>query len=160
LPPWAPLYDPGICLLVLVGTGLRFLEPQSNAQTLGPALSATNLDWTTGGDTNWFVETDITISDNAAAAQSGFVTQRHETWIQTTVTNGPGTLSFWWNVETEPYDGLEFSINGQVIDTISSHTFWEYRTYQIPAGSQTLKWRYYRTQHVGGYPPTRVIWMR
>jgi hypothetical protein len=54
--------------------------------------------WITGGDANWSGQT-VTTHDGMDAAQSGIVADSQETWMQTTVT-GPGTLSFWWKVDS------------------------------------------------------------
>jgi uncharacterized repeat protein (TIGR03803 family) len=110
--------------------------------SFGFALNTTNLVWTTGGDTNWFVESTNT-HDNVAAAQSGAITDRQQSWIQTTVT-GPGTLSFWWQVSSETnYDFLEFDLDGNPQDKISGTGLdWAQKTYSIPSGTHTLQWLY------------------
>src|SRR5215475_3789290 len=67
------------------------------AQTLGIALNATNLTWTTsgtGGSFGWSAESTTT-HDGVSAAGSGTVFTSRTSTLQTTVT-GPGTLSFWW----------------------------------------------------------------
>src|SRR5438874_2742120 len=98
-----------VCLIV--GGWLGWLEFQSQAQSLSlaQALDATNLVWTTGGNTNWVAETDVTY-DGVDAAQSGVIKTNQETWVQTTVV-GPGTVSFWWYLDLGincPYNNLDF----------------------------------------------------
>ena len=114
------------------------------AQTtsLGFALNATNLVWTTGGDANWFVESTNT-HDNVSAAQSGAITDSQQTWIQTTIT-GPGTLTFWWQVSSESgYDFLEFNIDGnRQVEISGTGQDWAQETYSIASGMHTLRWRY------------------
>ena len=69
----------------------------ARAQSLGIALNATNLTWTTsgtGGSFGWSAES-TTSHDGVSAASSGFVNISRTSTLQTTVT-GPGTLSFWW----------------------------------------------------------------
>jgi uncharacterized repeat protein (TIGR03803 family) len=114
------------------------------AQTtsLGFALNATNLVWTTGGDANWFVESTNT-HDNVSAAQSGAITDSQQTWIQTTIT-GPGTLTFWWQVSSESgYDFLEFDIDGnRQVEISGTGQDWAQETYSIASGMHTLRWRY------------------
>lgn len=61
--------------------------------TLGEALDNTELSWTTGGDANWFGQTDEHYYGSGDAAQSGDISDGQNSWLQTTVT-GPGTLSF------------------------------------------------------------------
>lgn len=94
---------------------------QANAATIGEAVDATNLVWTTGGDTNWFYQTTVT-TDGIDAAQSGAIGDNQATWIQTTVT-GPGTVSFWWKVSTEPLlstDSLKFYVDDNELSNIYS----------------------------------------
>ena len=110
--------------------------------TLPTALNATNLPWTTGGGSNWSGEVRIS-HDGLAAAQSGRISDSQESWLQTTITNGPGTLTFWWRVSSElGWDFLEFHTNGVVQTAITGEPGWQQRTLFLPAGSQTLKWRY------------------
>src|SRR5207244_2199218 len=67
--------------------------PNLSAQSLGDALDAPQLTWTTGGSAGWVVETYRT-HDGVAAAQSGSIEYYQQaSWIQTTVTD-PGTLTF------------------------------------------------------------------
>lgn len=127
------------------GPALADVETYDQAAQVSPfsfALNTTNLVWTTGGDTNWFVESTNT-HDNVAAAQSGAITDSQQTWIQTTVT-GPGTLSFWWQVSSETnYDFLEFDLDGNPQDKISgTGQGWAQKTYSIPSGTHTLQWLY------------------
>jgi len=62
--------------------------------------------------------------------------------VETTVT-GPGALTFWWKVSSEPgYDYLSFRSDGLVIDSISGEQTWQQRTNFVPAGSHTFRWRY------------------
>ena len=64
--------------------------------------------------------------------------------MQTTVTNGPGTLTFWWSVSSEPgYDYLEFYLDGILQNgRISGEVNWNQQTFNIAAGSHSLRWRY------------------
>ncbi len=118
-------------------------EVVTNFTTLGDAVNAPLLPWTTGGDAGWFVETTNT-HDNVSAAQSGAIGDGQGTWMETSVT-GPGTLTFWWNVSSENgYDYLEFLIDGNWQTDISGESGWEQRTFDISPGSHTLRWRYYK----------------
>ncbi|MCX6895242.1 MAG: immunoglobulin domain-containing protein [Verrucomicrobia bacterium] len=110
--------------------------------TLPAALNAPNLPWATGGGSNWSGEVSVS-HDGLAAAQSGGIGNSQESWLQTTVTNGPGTLTFWWRVSSElGWDFLEFHTNGVVQAAITGEPGWQQRTFYLPAGSQVLKWRY------------------
>ena len=117
--------------------------------SLDEALDTTNLIWTTGGNAAW--TTIITTThDGTDAAQSGFITDLEESWLQTTVTNGPGTLTFWWKVSSEAgWDYLEFYTNSVLQSgRISGEPAWQQKTYLLPGGSQTLKWRYVKDYSV------------
>jgi hypothetical protein len=108
---------------------------------LGPALSASNLIWTCGGDAPWFEETNTT-HDGVAAAQSGRIGDSQQSSVQTAVA-GPGVLSFWWKVSSEQwFDYLTFAINGSVQAAISGEIDWQSEQFDIPAGLSTLSWTY------------------
>ena len=131
--------------------------PLLHAQTtLGDALDATNLVWTTGGTggVGWSYHAGNGAGndtfDGIASAQSGQITDNGETWIQTTVV-GPGTVSFWWQAYSEPNaDWLEFHVNairqaricGFGDDWSSWPSGWEYCSFPVPAGTNVLTWRY------------------
>jgi internalin A len=114
--------------------------------TLAQAVGATNLVFTTGGDAPWFVEATNTYNGAPAALQSGHLAYNQGSWLSATII-GPGTLSFWWNVDPDTYDVL--SCHG-----IASDTQWEYFLFQdsprqwvhealeLPAGPCTFYWSY------------------
>ena len=108
----------------------------------GLLLNNTNVTWQTGGGTPWFGQTRIT-HDGVSAAQSGSIGDNQESWVQTTVT-GPRQLSFWWKVSAEDtYDWLEFYTNNVRLSyRITGEQDWEKITLNLPAGTQTLRWRY------------------
>src|SRR6266446_5218650 len=109
--------------------------------TLADALDAPGLVWTAGGSAAWAGETTTT-HDGVDAAQSGFVLNNQESWLQTTV-DGPGTLTFWWKVSSEQdFDWLRFHLDGVLQAQISGEVNWQQRSLSIPTGSHTLKWRY------------------
>ena len=108
----------------------------------GPLLNNTNLAVTTSGALPWFGQSIVT-HDGVSAAQSGAIGDNQESWLQTSV-SGPGTLSFWWKVSSETnFDWLEFYLNG-VLQTnrISGEVNWQQQFVALPAGAQTLRWRY------------------
>lgn len=126
----------GTSTLALGGTG-----------TLGdPALrdasDALSLNWTTGGDANWFSQTSVT-HDGVDAAQSGDVSNGQLSWLQTTVA-GPGTISFWWRVSSEAgHDYLRFYVdNAEQAGSLSGEADWQQRTFLLPSGSRSLTWIY------------------
>lgn len=108
---------------------------------LATALDDPNLAWITGGNAPWSGLSSTT-HDGVDAAESGFVFDSQESWLQTSVT-GPGTLTFWWKVSSEKdFDWLRFHIDGILQQQISSEINWQQRSFQIPQGSHTLRWRY------------------
>ena len=92
--------------------------------------------------TGWFAQT-ATTHDGADAAQSGPITHMQDSWLETSVT-GPGTLTYWWKVSSEPdYDYLEFYLDGVLQPgSISGEVPWQKRTNSIPVGPHTLRWLY------------------
>ena len=67
--------------------------------TLADALDNSALTFTTGGEADWFAQSDEN-HDGTDAAKSGPVVRLQSTWMETTV-SGPGMLSFWWCVSSE-----------------------------------------------------------
>jgi hypothetical protein len=109
--------------------------------TLGEAVDNTLLTWSTGGDASWYGQCDQYYWDNDAAV-SGMITDNQSTWLETTV-NGPGTLSFYWMVDSElNYDFLEFYIDNVYQERISGLTDWQFRSHSLSSGTHTLKWMY------------------
>jgi hypothetical protein len=112
---------------------------------LGEAVDAPELVWTTGGDANWFSQTEET-NGGDDAAQSGAIGDGEESWIETTVV-GPGFLYFYWNVSSEDQDGydyLEFSVNGISVTEISGESGWSYYDLFLDEGLHTLRWTYFK----------------
>ena len=109
--------------------------------SLGEAVDNTDLSWSTGGDADWFGQTETYYYDGDAA-ESGDISDNPDTWMETTV-SGPGTLSFYWKVSSESgYDYLRFYIDGAQQDSIAGSTSWAQKTYSIGSGSHTLTWKY------------------
>ena len=116
---------------------------------LSRALNNPNLSFSTGGDADWAIENNET-HDGAFAVKSGSIGLNQESWLSTTVC-GPGTLTFWWAVDsTADQHYLEF-----LIDEVFQHNIsgpnnpgaWERKSYTVPRGSHILKWRYYTNGH-------------
>jgi hypothetical protein len=108
---------------------------------LATALDNPSLVWTTGGSAAWEGQGVMT-HDAVDAAQSGALLGSQESWLQTTVA-GPGLLAFWWKVSSEmEFDFLELYLGGVRQNRSSGEEGWQQRCCRIPAGSQTLRWRY------------------
>lgn len=108
----------------------------------GAALGLPGPAWSTGGDAYWFSQTNVT-HDGTAAARSGAIGDGSQSWLETTVT-GPGKLTFWWKVSSEAnYDFLEVYLNGTLLPgRISGEVNWQQQSITLPAGPQTVRWRY------------------
>ena len=113
----------------------------TNTMTLGEALNAPLLPWSTGGNAAWIPQTSVT-HDGVGAAQSGAITSSQESWVETTVV-GPGTLTFWWKVSSEQgFDYLEFYVNGLGLAFVAGEVSWQQESFTLASGVNTLRWRY------------------
>ena len=113
----------------------------SGGLPLPEALDATNLVWTTNGSPSWAGQTNVT-HDNTDSAESGAIAHGATASMQTTVT-GPGNVSFWWKVSSEPSnDRLRFYVNGTEMARISGEVDWQAQNFALPSGPQILEWRY------------------
>lgn len=118
--------------------------------SLTQALDDPNRTWITGGSAPWTGQF-VTTHDGLDAAESGAISDREESWMETTVT-GPGALSFWWKVSSESnFDNLRFYVNGSQQGVgISGETDWQQWTVDLPSGSQTLRWQYSKDNFSSG----------
>jgi hypothetical protein len=79
--------------LLILGSEISSLTRAAQGLTLGEAVDAPQLIWTTSGDAEWFGEA-TTSHDSVSAAQSGAVTVPGQESILETTVSGPGTLTF------------------------------------------------------------------
>ena len=108
---------------------------------LAYALNNSNLVWTNLAGPVWYGQTNIS-HDGVASAQTFFVTNGQQAVLGTTVT-GPGTLSFWCKVSSQPdADFLRFSVNGTNRLVLSGEVDWEQHSYYLPGGQLNLSWSY------------------
>lgn len=121
---------------------LVFCAAQSRGQTLGDALNAPDLVWTTGGNGPWLVETNIT-HDGQAALSTGSLGIGQTNWIETTVV-GPTAISFREKVSTCGFSAgsLSFSIGGATQNTFSGELDWQQHNFYVPPGTNTLQWAF------------------
>lgn len=129
---------------VLAATALFELgSARCFALTLGEALNATNLIWTTWGTNHasgWSAETNTTHDGVAAAAPFVLSFPSAESILETTVT-GPGTLTFWWS-DPSAYGSLSFSYDGATLASIDFNQSWEQQTIYIGAGEHDVRWTF------------------
>ncbi|MGD9418114.1 MAG: DUF7035 domain-containing protein [Verrucomicrobiota bacterium JB025] len=108
---------------------------------LPDAVDATHLTWTTTGDADWFIQGATTL-DGIDAAQSGSIGDDMTTEMSVEL-DGPGTLSFWWKVQSEEnWDELIVTGPNGWLDSISGDMDWNPMSIPIPAGTHTVTWSY------------------
>lgn len=113
----------------------------SQTLTLGDALDNTNVEWITAYDADWFPVRSPS-HDGIDAGQSGTIDDDQSSAIGALFI-GPGKLSFWWRVSSEPNaDFLSLFINGEMIDAISGETGWLHKEVLLPAGTNLVFWEY------------------
>ena len=99
---------------------------------------------TSRGAAEWFRETTETY-DHQDAAQSGAIHDGQSSSMFATV-HGPNRGSFRWKCDSELYDRLTFSIDGNAstLAHISGNRrgAWELVTFELPEGMHRLEWRY------------------
>jgi len=131
-------------VIVSNGVGAATIPPATLwvVQTALQSALDCNLWLSGGGNSAWFAQTAET-HDGVDAAQSGAITDNQESWLATSVV-GPGTLTYWWKVSSEPdYDFLEFYLDGVLQPgAISGEVPWQQQTHDIPTGAHTFRWRY------------------
>jgi Divergent InlB B-repeat domain len=118
---------------------------------LGVALDNTNLVWTTTGDALWFGQAEVS-EDGISSAQSGPIVSYwnggtfvgDQTSLQTTFfIPQPEQFGFWWTVSSQPPDGVAFSINSNLVATLSGQSVaWQNFRTNLAAGVYTLTWTY------------------
>jgi hypothetical protein len=104
------------------------------------ALGTTNLNYTTSGNADWFVETTNTFG-GTTAAQSGSITGEQESTLALTVT-GPGVISFDWATSPNGNNfNLAFELDGATLENIGPGSAWSAdRPFNISAGQHVLTW--------------------
>lgn len=138
----ATLFSPRLALSLM----LTLAAFSGRGQTLGEALNAPGLTWTTtgaGGALGWSVHSNPTfLTHDGVSSAKSFVsgTPFQNSTLQTTVT-GPGKLTFWWNDNfPSSSSSLSFTINGVLLTNISTWGTWRKETVFLGLGSQTLRW--------------------
>ncbi|MCB1689560.1 MAG: M6 family metalloprotease domain-containing protein [Halioglobus sp.] len=143
------------------GMSMQVLNPQGTPtmhlqffsdvvqQPIDEALDATTLVWSEDGLTfspgSWFGELSPAAQDGVDHATHYPIADSQEASVSTEVT-GPGTLTFWWKVSSEPNaDYLRFyrdDVQHPAALQISGESDWQQRSVPIPAGLHLLRWTY------------------
>ena len=110
------------------------------------ALDNASLTWTTSAN-QWFGQTNVFHpgGTNGAAGRSFPIADGQQSTLSTTAT-GPGALTFWWKVSSQPgADFLKFTASGGGLTNsaqISGEVDWTQQVYYLPSGLQTFQWTY------------------
>ena len=115
--------------------------------TLGEAVDAPTLTWTTGGSNYWYGSRNGS-HDGTDTARSTPIGNQESCWIHTSIT-GPGEVSFWWRVSSETnYDFAKFLVSTNIRASVSGESGWRQVIVPIPPGPQGLTWTYEKDQSV------------
>jgi alpha-tubulin suppressor-like RCC1 family protein len=117
---------------------------------LSQVLDASNLVWTTGGDSVWFGQTNISY-DGVSAAQSGTTLIGQQSWLQTVADyTNLVSLGFHWSVSSESgVNFLSLYVNGNLAGRISGgngQVTWQTGQLYLPPGTNVLRWVYAQNQ--------------
>lgn len=105
------------------------------------ALNNSNLTWTTDPLYFWYGQTNRS-HDGIASARSVPLPNGQQTAFRASVT-GPGTLTFWWRVSSQPdADYLSFRYGSIELARLTGEVEWRQETVYLPAGTQALEWTY------------------
>ena len=125
---------------------------------LAEALDTTNLVWSTGGDTLWYHQTNVTY-DAEDALQSGDLEDSELSWLQVSTTIS-GLLHYSTKVSSETNsDYLLVYQNGVAIDSLSKsgEIDWTTNTIVVPAGTNTFNWTY--AKDANGFSSNDCAWI-
>jgi subtilisin family serine protease len=108
----------------------------------------TNLAWAGAGNVGWSVTATNASETNTAAggrffARSGVIGNSQSSVLRLTAAMLAGPGQFAWRASTEAgFDFFSFSLNGVVLTNVSGDTGWQVFTFNVPAGTNTLEWRF------------------
>ena len=114
-----------------------------------------NVGWTQGGNTAWSVQAASasvtnTVFGGTYFAQSGAIDHNQTSELQVLRGMRAGMASFSYKLSTESgFDFFEFSLNGTNLLRESGITDWKNFSFEVPAGSNTVRWVYRRDQANG-----------
>ncbi|NCC51682.1 MAG: hypothetical protein EOM20_10745 [Spartobacteria bacterium] len=119
---------------------------QSSAESLGEALNATSLVWSTSVESGdpWFAQTNVS-HDSESAAQSGPVYYNETSWIETTF-HGIGSIGWWWKTSSQTNrDFISVRLNGLQIETLSGETDWTHASIDTEFSTNVIRWEFTRS---------------
>jgi len=119
------------------------------ADDIGDAVDNASLTFTHSDDADWEYVTDVYYYDGDSA-ESGDIDNSESSTIETSVTvSSTQAVKFYWKVSSESnYDYLRFYIDDVQQASISGTVSWTQVSYNISAGTHTLKWSYTKDSSV------------
>lgn len=134
-----------------VGVGTTAPTTKLHVENIGTAGTLLDQDFelalapmTTGGDANWALQT-TNVNGGTSAAGSGTITGSQTSFMEYTavIPAGGATLTFYSAVSSESgFDFLRFSIDGVQQNQWSGIVPYAQQSYNLTAGSHTLRWSY------------------
>jgi len=89
----------------------------------------------------WSGQKEVYLIDGDAG-KSGVISDGQYTYVETLVT-GPGSLSFYWKVSSQPNsDYLRLYVDGFIDDSISGEIDWTLKTVNLGDGQHLIRWMY------------------
>lgn len=152
-----------------------FLVTNSNYQALLPeGQSQINfenneielIEWELSGNSNWGIDSTDSYS-GLNSIKSGDITHNEFSNLSITIdVYESGLLEFYYKVDSEYsvsgdyfYDGLEFYVNGELIEQFQPDTDgdsnWQYVNYTMDIGINTITWSYTKDDNDGGTASNR-----
>ncbi|MCP4351024.1 MAG: hypothetical protein GY795_36620 [Desulfobacterales bacterium] len=149
---WAS-YSYTVAAVYGTGEGTPCSQAEVNIQgDPAQAVNASDMEWTVSGHGQWFGQTEEVPDEIEVAIQSDEAIGNDELCIIATTVQGPGTISFYWNVSSEAdYDFFNFYIGEDTMTPavrISGEPGWEKLTIDVPFGTQVLRWEYEKDNSV------------
>jgi Zn-dependent metalloprotease/plastocyanin len=113
------------------------------ADEIAEAVDNGSLEFDHSGNANWTKVTDVYYY-GGDSARSGDISDNQSSTIETEVTVGSTqAVKFYWKVSSEAnYDYLRFYIDGVEQTQIAGTVDWTQVSYNISAGTHTLKWSF------------------
>lgn len=125
------------------GTSSRVVTFALASSSLGGALDAPTLSFTSGGDRPWRTVAEEDAPTGGSSVRSGEVLDDYQTsWIETVLT-GPGRLKWRWKVSSEAdYDFFHARLDNVSLASISGESGWSEQTLTVPAGAHVMRWSF------------------
>ncbi|MHC4679936.1 MAG: hypothetical protein ACYTEK_14695 [Planctomycetota bacterium] len=127
---------------LVIGPGSLVPPPDELSEAMDCDLSFTTSG--TGDYDTWSVSNWSKYYYHIDSAQSASPDDEGESCLRAIVESSSAeTIKFYWKVSSEEdYDYLQFYIDSTLKDQISGEVDWTLKSYTVPAGTHTLKWRY------------------